>query len=96
MVWRGEHGELWGDGPGHRVYDVRVTGRRFSVEDEQQLRDDSYAGWTVGGLLYLSTTAGAITQTAPSGTDDVIQILGVAYASKIIFFNPQLVQVEHT
>jgi hypothetical protein len=60
------------------------------------LRDDSYAGWTVGGLLYLSTTAGAITQTAPSGTDDVIQILGVAYASKIIFFNPQLVQVEHT
>jgi hypothetical protein len=52
--------------------------------------------WTVGGLVYLSTDAGAMTQTAPSGTDDVIQILGRAIAADILDFDPQLSQVEHT
>lgn len=52
--------------------------------------------WTVGGIIYLSTTAGGMTQTAPSATDDVIQILGVATHADRIFFNPSLVQVEHT
>lgn len=58
-------------------------------------RNDAWA-WTVGGLIYLSTTAGAMTQTAPSATDEVIQILGVATHADRIFFNPSLVQVEHT
>lgn len=58
-------------------------------------RNDAWT-WTVGGLLYLSTTAGAMTQTAPSGADDVIQVLGVATHADRIYFNPQLVQVEHT
>jgi hypothetical protein len=57
-------------------------------------RDDTWA-WTVGGLIYLSTTGGAMTQTAPSGTDDVIQILGVATHADRMFFNPNLVQIEH-
>lgn len=61
------------------------------------LRDDSgYSFATVGGLVFLDTaTAGAVTQTAPSGTDDVIQIIGVAYSADKLWFNPQLVQVEH-
>jgi hypothetical protein len=61
-------------------------------------RDDSW-NWTIGGLIYLSTTGttgNTLTQTAPSGTDDVIQIVGVAVSNDIIFFNPPLVQVEHT
>lgn len=58
-------------------------------------RNDAW-NWTVGGLIYLSTTAGALTQTAPSGTDDVIQILGVATHADRMCFSPQLVQVEHT
>ncbi len=58
-------------------------------------RNDAWA-WTVGGLVYLSTTAGAATQTAPSGTDDVIQVLGVATHADRLYFNPQLTQVEHT
>lgn len=58
-------------------------------------RNDAW-NWTPGGLLYLSTTAGAITQAAPSGTDDVIQVLGVALTADIIHWNPQLIQVEHT
>lgn len=59
------------------------------------VRDDSAYSFTVGGLIYLSTTAGAITQTAPSGVDEVIQILGVALSADMWMLNPQLVQVEH-
>jgi hypothetical protein len=58
-------------------------------------RDDTWT-WTPGGLIYLSTTAGAPTQTAPSDTDDVIQILGVATHADRMLFKPELVQVEHT
>lgn len=52
-------------------------------------------GWTIGGLVYLSTDAGAMTQVAPSGANDVIQILGVALAADILLFKPSLVMVEH-
>jgi len=57
-------------------------------------RDDSW-DWTVGGQIYLSCTAGALTQTAPSGTDDVIQILGIATHADRMIWAPTLVQVEH-
>lgn len=61
-------------------------------------RDDTW-NFTVGGLIYASTTGttgNTITQTAPSGTDDVIQVLGVATHADRMYFNPQLVQIEHT
>lgn len=51
--------------------------------------------WTPGGLIYLSTVAGEITQTPPSGEDDVVQILGYAHSADIIWWNPQLWQAEH-
>ena len=44
--------------------------------------------FTVGATLYLSTTAGAITQTAPSGTGDIVRVVGYAIAADEIFFNP--------
>lgn len=59
-------------------------------------RDDSAYAWTVGGLLYLSTTAGAIQQTVVTGVDDVIQVLGVAMTADIIYFAPELTQIERT
>lgn len=60
-------------------------------------RNDSW-NWTIGGLIYLSTTGtsgNTLTQTAPSGTDDVIQLLGVAKTADIVYFKPELVQLEH-
>lgn len=60
-------------------------------------RDDTW-NWTVGGLIYLSTTGttgNTLTQTAPSGADDVVQVLGVATHADRMYFNPQLVQIEH-
>jgi hypothetical protein len=57
-------------------------------------RDDSWA-WTVGGLIFLSLTAGGLTQTAPSATGEVIQVIGVATHADRMWMNPGLVQVEH-
>lgn len=60
-------------------------------------RDDSWGALTAGAMVYLSAaTAGKMVATAPSSTDNVIQILGWAKTTKMIYFNPSLVQVEHT
>lgn len=56
-------------------------------------RNDAWT-WTVGGLVYLSTSAG-LTQTQPSATDNVIQVIGVAEAATRIYVSPQLVYITH-
>jgi len=56
-------------------------------------RDDSWA-WTVGGLIYASETAGALTQTAPTTSGAQVQLVGVAYHADKISFNPSMVLVE--
>lgn len=51
--------------------------------------------WTVGGLLYASAAAaGAMVQTAPAGTGDQVQVLGVAIAATKVQFTPSPVLVE--
>lgn len=65
-------------------------------------RDDSAYNWTVGGqasaaagLLYVSeATGGAITQTRPSASGNIVQILGFAYSADIIYFDPDKTFVE--
>ena len=57
------------------------------------IRDDTW-NWTIGGMIYASTTAGAMTQTAPSGTGDFVQALGVALTADVVYFNPSLTLVE--
>jgi len=57
------------------------------------IRDDDW-NWTVGGILYASGTAGAMTQTAPSGTGDFVQALGIALTADVVYFNPSLTLVE--
>jgi hypothetical protein len=60
-------------------------------------RDDTW-NWTVGGPIYGSTTGttgNTLTQTAPSGAGNVIQILGIALSADTMLFTPQLTQVEH-
>jgi len=49
---------------------------------------DASWNWTVGGKLYASGTAGAITQTAPTGSLKVVQIVGFAHSATIIEFCP--------
>lgn len=57
------------------------------------VRCDSW-NWTVGSPIYLSTTLGGITQTIPSGSGDIVQILGIATHANRIYFNPSLSQAE--
>lgn len=52
------------------------------------VRNDGWTWATVGAPLYLSTTAGAITDTAPSGTDDVVRIIGYVLTDDCIYLNP--------
>ena len=58
------------------------------------IRDDTW-NWTLGGILYAdNTTAGGMTQTAPSGTGDFVQAVGVALSADVVYFNPSLTLVE--
>lgn len=50
--------------------------------------------FTVGSTLYLSTSLGGITQTAPSGTGDIVRVVGYAVAADEVFFNPSQDWIE--
>jgi hypothetical protein len=51
---------------------------------------------TIGAPLYISTTPGGFTQTAPTGTGDIVRIIGyvLSTASDEIYFCPDSVWVE--
>jgi hypothetical protein len=60
------------------------------------IRNDSW-NWTVGGdsgLIYVSTTTGQLTQTAPSSTGDKVQIVGFATHADRMYFNPEYTLIE--
>ena len=44
--------------------------------------------WTVGAILYISTTGGAIASVTSSTSGDVVRIVGFALSSDEIFFDP--------
>lgn len=58
------------------------------------IRNDAW-NWTVGAKLYMSTTDGAITETMPTGTVDVVRIIGYAVSADVIYFNPSGSYVTH-
>ena len=60
------------------------------------LRDDSAYAFTPGATIYLDTTAGGITATAPASAGDVVHVLGYAHEADIVFFNPSGVLIEVT
>lgn len=60
------------------------------------IRDATYFGSVaMGDILYLSdATAGSYVTTAPSGSGDIVQIVGFAIAANYIYFNPDYTYVE--
>lgn len=50
------------------------------------VRNDAW-NWTPGGTIYLSGTAGSLTQTAPSTSGDKVQQVGFALTADIAFFD---------
>lgn len=68
--------------------ETRTDGQAMNVAlPGTYVRDDTW-NWTPGQILYVSTTPGAITSTAPSGTDDVVRVIGYAVTADVIFFEP--------
>lgn len=63
------------------------------------LRVDAW-NWTIGpgdaSLIYVSTTVGTLTQTQPTGVDDVIQPVGWALSADMIYFSPSMMYLTHT
>ncbi len=72
------------------------TGNATTVIVRGIVRNDGWSAWTVGAPIYLSGTAGAITQTVPATSGDKVQVIGYAIASKTIFvdFNSTYVTVQ--
>lgn len=56
------------------------------VLTEGVVRFDTWT-WTPGGDLYLSKTAGGLTQTAPSASGDKVQKVGFALSATAAYFN---------
>lgn len=57
------------------------------------LTDLTY-NFTVGAVVYVSTTGGNLTTTAPSGTGDFVQAVGIAMTADTLYFNPDFAMVE--
>jgi len=66
---------------------VRVA----SIGEMSGASGSGYDSLTVGSPVYVSTTAGQITQTAPSGAGDVVFEIGFAVAAAKIFVAPRFV-----
>jgi len=60
------------------------------------IRDESFTDFgTNGAPLYVHTGVGEMSNTAPSGTDDVVQVIGHSIGEKLIFVQPCLTTIEH-
>src|SRR5690606_5604010 len=58
--------------------------------------DTKFPTLTIGAPAYVSTTAGAIQTAQPSGTDDVIRMVGHGVTADVLFFNPSNDYMTHT
>ena len=50
--------------------------------------DAKFPALTIGAPVYASTSPGLIQVAAPSGTDDIVQVVGYAMTADEIYFNP--------
>lgn len=72
-----------------------TDGNTFTVIEPNSYVVDTGWSWTAGDTLYVSTTAGAVTNTAPSGAGDIIQVIGYAMSATKIKFLPSPDAIEH-
>jgi hypothetical protein len=59
------------------------------------IRDDTW-NWTIGAELFISITPGNPTDTKPSGSTDIVRVIGYAYGSHVLFFEPSKSYIEVT
>ena len=49
---------------------------------------------TIGAPVYLSTTQNTITSTQPTGSGNIVRVVGYAIAADEIYFNPSQDWIE--
>lgn len=54
----------------------------------------AYNAFTAGQIIYLSTTAGALTTTAPTASGDFVRVVGYALGSRYIYLDPSPDYIE--
>jgi len=70
--------------------DISTDGSSTMILIEGYARHDAW-DWTDGEkVLYFSTTDGDLTETPPSGSDDVIRVAGRTVSPDIIYFDPSM------
>ena len=60
-------------------------------------RNDSWNWGTIGGFIYATitgTTGNTLSQTAPVALNNSVQIVGIALSAHVMFFDPNMPQVE--
>ena len=57
--------------------------------------DAAFPAFTINNPIYVSETAGAVTQTQPTTTDVVIRIVGFALTADEMYFNPENDYITH-
>lgn len=73
-----------------------TDGNPMNVVFRGVVRNDGWTWSGAGKTLYVSTTAGGMTETAPSGASDVIRVVGYTLSDDAIYFNPDNAWVVHT
>jgi len=58
--------------------------------------DAKFPSFTVNNPIYVSETAGSVTQTQPTTTDVVIRVVGAALTADEMYFNPDFAYITHT
>jgi hypothetical protein len=66
--------------------EAKGDGEATKILIQGVLRDDTY-NFTPGADLFIGTTAGEITATAPSGSGDTVQKVGVALTADSVYLN---------
>lgn len=75
--------------------EAKTDGQAMNVVMRGIIRNDAWTWTGAGKPLYVSTTAGALTETAPSATDDVIRVVGYTLSDDAIYFNPSNDWITH-
>ncbi len=85
------------DANGSETYPARgiavataLTTVAVSVMTYGVFRDDAQTWSVPGGLLYMSETAGELTQTPPSTSGSVVQVMGYALSAHVAMITPDL------
>lgn len=58
------------------------------------MQHTSFSSFAIGDILYISTTEGTITNTAPTATGDFVRVIGYALGNSYIMVHPSATYIE--